>query len=108
MRQIHLGVDLSTKRLATAFGTSALIIFLALAGTWCYLLVYPIRSSFPPVPQAAVRYLLVQLHLGVENVLATWFASMLLLLVAIGAFLCFVVDRRYLESRWDRLLSGGW
>jgi hypothetical protein len=48
-----------------------------------------------------------QLHLGTENVLASWYSSSLLLLVSLGAFLCFVVDREFdeVDHPW---LSWGW
>lgn len=65
-----------------------------LAGTW---------ESAPPI-----KHVLLQLNLGAENVVAAWYSSMLLFLVAIASTACFVADRRGAGARRDRVLSYGW
>ena len=54
-------------------------------------------------------YILVQFHLTTEKVMASWYSSMLLLLTASAAFLCFLLDLRTIQrSAKFCLLKHGW
>ena len=55
-----------------------------------------------------LKFLLVQFHLARENVLASWYSSMLLLLVAVAAIVCFAVDHKQRLKGFARLLSYAW
>lgn len=68
--------------------------FRGLAGPW---------DAAPPV-----KDVLFHLNLGAENVIASWYASMLLLLVAVTSVVCFVVDRTQGGNRREQVLSYGW
>ncbi len=82
-------------------GCAAIHAFL-LAGTWLFSRYY----RDPSVDW--VRYGLVQLNLASENVLASWYGSILLLAIACVACACFLADRaRAAERRpqpWAPLL----
>ena len=53
-----------------------------------------------------IKYLLNQFHLGSENVLAAWYSSTLMLLTAVAAAACFVVDRQTVaRHKW---IGWGW
>ncbi|MFT2010243.1 hypothetical protein ACMA1I_16330 [Pontibacter sp. 13R65] len=47
-------------------------------------------------------------NLASENVLASWYSGMLLLLASVAALLCFSADYQYYVSWKDRMLSYGW
>lgn len=49
-----------------------------------------------------------QLNLADENVIASWFSSMLLLLVAVSAGCCYIADNQGLSKLKDRVLNTGW
>lgn len=68
--------------------------FWSLPGTW---------EEAPPI-----KHVLVQFNLAVENVLAVWYASMLLLLVAVASVLCFIADRNDPVAQRRRALHAGW
>ena len=54
-----------------------------------------------------IKYALVQFDLSRENVAASWYSAMLLLLVALAALTCCCLDYRVAAGR-TRLLSFGW
>lgn len=56
----------------------------------------------------AVKRLFAQLNLGSENVAASWYSSLLLLLVGLAAGHCFLADNQRLISTRDRILNLGW
>ena len=55
-----------------------------------------------------IGFLLRESNLAWENTLATWYSSMLLLMVSLLAILCFVVDRQTNIKGYNRFLSYGW
>jgi hypothetical protein len=55
-----------------------------------------------------IGYLTHQFNLTGENALVVWYASMLLLLVALAALACFLLDWRAADSRSERWKSVGW
>lgn len=55
-----------------------------------------------------IKYILVQFYLATENVLATWYSSMLLLSVGIIFFICYLIQRKSLTKRKDRNLAYGY
>ncbi|RZV49376.1 MAG: hypothetical protein EX270_12765 [Pseudomonadales bacterium] len=57
---------------------------------------------------SAIKYWLVQFDLARENALASWYSSLLLLLVACMSLVCFIVDRNEQKSRRGQILAFGW
>ena len=55
-----------------------------------------------------ISFLLREFNLAWENTLATWYSSMLLLIVALLAIICFVIDRQNRMNRYNNFLSYGW
>jgi hypothetical protein len=56
-----------------------------------------------------IGFLLRESNLAWENTLATWYSSMLLLIVALLAIICFVLDRQSSSmNRYNNFLSYGW
>ncbi|GGK56466.1 hypothetical protein ACD591_14830 [Rufibacter glacialis] len=56
----------------------------------------------------ALYYTLAQGNLAVENVFATWYSSILLLMVSCMCLVCFATDRIRLPQWRDQILSYGW
>lgn len=52
-----------------------------------------------------IKYLLVQFYLGTENVLATWYSSMLLFAVGIIFFICYLIQKKNLTKKKERNLA---
>jgi hypothetical protein len=78
-----------------------------LGGTWIFIDYYRnLPSGWDS--GSAVKYLIIQFNLATENVLATWYSSMLLLLISVMAVLCFVADRSFPRSDKFRYSNLGW
>ena len=77
-----------------------------LAGTWVFNAFYTRLPSWDA--GSDIKYILVQFYLPRENVIAVWYSSMLLLMIAVVALLCFVVDHKNLPGRRKRTLTYGW
>ncbi|WP_157530719.1 hypothetical protein [Hymenobacter norwichensis] len=60
------------------------------------------------LPSKITYLLLLQCSLSFENNIATWYSSMLLLVVAFVAIICFAVDYNHLDDWWGKILSYGW
>jgi hypothetical protein len=94
-------VQLSPRRIrSVAVLISALSLLLLLA---TYL-----GHTFAPDQPWRIRYLALQVDLGRENNAAAWYASMLLLTVALAMAACFVLDLRTAADRRGRVLALGW
>lgn len=65
-------------------------------------------DHYGPRGRMLIRHVLIQFHLGTENVIAAWYSSMLLLAVALAAGLVYALERRQPRAGVDRWLSGGW
>jgi hypothetical protein len=92
------------RLLLAIIGTNLLL----LAGTAVALKLYRSLDQLSPTAQVFTRYGFSQLNLAAENVLAAWYASMLLLAVAAAALLCYFTDRTQATTRSERRLSLGW
>ena len=78
------------------------------AGMVAFLYYWPQRDYFGPRGRAFVDHVLVQFHLGAENVVAAWYSSMLLLLVAVSCVMAYALDRRHAHGWFRRTLAMGW
>lgn len=84
---------------------------LFISGMMAFLYFWNHREHFGPRGRAFIDYGLVQFHLGVENVVAAWYSSMLLLLVAAACGVAFALDRRQKVAgtgRASHLVDYGW
>lgn len=106
--QLTVRLDRSAlRRLAMLLGFCN---FMFISGMMAFLHYWDRREHFGPRGRAFIDYVLVQFHLGVENVAAAWYSSMLLLLVAAACVVAFALDRRRVPgTRGARqLLDYGW
>jgi hypothetical protein len=78
------------------------------AGTALFIHYWARRDYYGPTGRLFIDRVLVQAHLGTENVVAAWYSSMLLLAVAAASALAFVVDRRVAHRASERIPSWGW
>jgi hypothetical protein len=78
------------------------------AGMTAFLYYWAHRDHYGPRGRAFIDRVLVQFHLGAENVVAAWYSSMLLLLVAVACMLAYALDRRHADSRFEQALARGW
>jgi len=78
------------------------------AGMTAFLYYWAHRDHFGPHGRAFINRVLVQFHLGAENVVAAWYSSMLLLLVGLACTLAYALDQRQGGSAFDRILARGW
>lgn len=98
---LTLELELSRRRQRRLLAALS-VINLILAGTTAtFIIAWARRDSYSPAVQQFLRHVLVQGHLATENVLAAWYSSMLLLVVAIGCVLACVADLRA-ERPWMR------
>ena len=78
-------------------------------GSWVFTTYYRYDLSGDWAAGSAAKYILVQFHLTRETVIASWYSSMLLLLAASAAFLCFLLDRVTIQqSAKFKFLKHGW
>ncbi len=92
---------LSARRFKIIIVTICLFNIFFLAGTWYYH-VAGNRAG------GVTGFLSLQLSLAFENVFAAWYSSMILLLVAVMCFLCFVADRKRFIGKAANYLNFGW
>lgn len=78
------------------------------AGTALFIHFWAVRESYGRRGRVLIDYVLLQFHLATENVVASWYSSMLLLTVALAAAVAFSLDRRHERSWIERLLGLGW
>ena len=78
------------------------------AGTAVFIHFWAVRDTYGPRGRAFIDYLLVQFHLATENVIASWYSSMLLLSVASAAVIAYALDRRQAQAGLERLVESGW
>lgn len=104
-RSLAVSLDLRPAVVRRAIAWLAIVAGVMLAGTWLFSASFR-RLTVPWNEAPPVMHALVHLHLGAENVIAAWFAAMLLLLVAMASATAFVVDAVTVPSR--RPLHAGW
>ncbi len=66
-------------------------------------------GDYRGVVQSLINYVIVQFNLCTENVISSWYSSMLLLSVAAGSAVAFAADRKAgTEAKPHRWLGFGW
>ena len=55
-----------------------------------------------------IKYILLEFCLARENVLATWYSSMVFFSVGIIFFICYLIKQKDLSKKYNNILSFGW
>lgn len=106
MNKTSVQIELTTRQLTILLGTLFLVNLLLLAGTWSATLYFN-EHGWGGNP-SLLKNALFQLNLALENILATWYSSMLLLTTAVMAGVCFLADRQEGAGRRQLFFSYGW
>jgi hypothetical protein len=102
MKNLSINIQVSSRQTYWALLIMISINFCLLIGTFlCNTLDWTKQTVF-------ISFLLRESNLAWENTLATWYSSMLLLMVALLAIICFVIDRQNKMNRYNNFLSYGW
>jgi hypothetical protein len=102
MKKLLINVQASSNQLRLALLVAISINFCFIIGTWlCNTINLASQTYF-------IGFLLRESNLAWENTLATWYSSMLLLVVALLAIICFIVDRQNNTNRNKNFLNYGW
>ena len=102
--RLTLGGDALRRLFLALLGLN---VFLAL-GTAVFIIAWAQREQYQPLELSFLRYVLVQVHLATENVLAAWYSSMLLLAVALAALIAYTLPRRADIPASPRWLREAW
>lgn len=102
------GLRLSYRGVGKLVALIAAVNVFFISGTGLALVALRSGEQLPVAWQGVSQYVLSQLNLGAENVLAAWYSSFLLLAVAMAAVVCFLIDRQRAGSEWSRTLAVGW
>jgi hypothetical protein len=102
MKNLPVNIHASSRQIYSTLLVMISINFCLLIGTLLCNTVDLNEHSF------FISFLLRESNLAWENTLATWYSSMLLLIVALLAVLCFVVDRQARDNRFGNFLNYGW
>lgn len=103
-RRLRIRLPLTRRHVGGLIAAIAGLNILVLLGAY-------IRSAYHLTWMAAdwkISYLVSQFNVAAENTFAVWYSSLLLLGVAFAAAVCFLLDRRHIETPVDRILSYGW
>lgn len=106
MNKNFVQIELTTRQLTILLGTLFLMNLLLLAGTWSATN-YFTEHGWGGNP-SLLKNALFQVDLALENVIATWYSSMLLLTTAVMAGVCFLADRQEGAGRRQLFFSYGW
>ncbi len=106
MNKTLVQIELTTRQLAILLTTLFLTNLLMLVGTWSATLYFN-EHGWSGNP-SLLKNVLFQLDLALENVVATWYSSMLLLTTAVMAAVCFLADRQDGAGRRQMFFSYGW
>jgi hypothetical protein len=96
MSMIHLDLSRPVRRRLAGLIVALNLIFIA--GMAAFLYYWPSREYFGPRGRWVIDHVLVQFHLGAENVVAAWYSSMLLLLVALACLAAYALDGKHLAA----------
>ena len=98
----YLDLSLLIRRFKPVLFVLAGINILLIIGTRLFLTYFRNLTDWESAPP--VKNVYTQVNLATENVIASWYSSMLLLLASLMAALCFGVDR----ASGRKKLAGGW
>lgn len=101
-------IQLVPHKIYTLLAVILLINLLLLGGTWLFHYHFYEVLGGNWEESSVLSLVLVEFSLANENVLATWYSSMLFLLVGLMSLLCFLVRKKVGEATGERYLSLGW
>jgi hypothetical protein len=101
-QQLRFNLHVPVSKINTILKWVAVLNILFLLGTWLHhsKLIMPNKNS--------VQLLLVQFNFAKENVIASWYSSMLFFTSGIMAALCFWADMQRTNNNQGRMLNVGW
>ena len=105
MRRVRIDFSLTPAQAGAAFVAFTIVNCIVLIGTWSFAFYYR-NPDFDWQSTFWTRYVLPQLNVAGQTILAAWYESMLLLLVGVVSLMCFLVDRLRRHDRYG--LSLGW
>jgi hypothetical protein len=91
---LQLKLDRKSLTHLTVVLTALNILFIT--GMAVFVSLWERRDSYGPSGRYLIERVLVQFHLGTENVVAAWYSSMLLLLVTLACLVAYVLDTQAL------------
>lgn len=100
--QLTVNINITLLQLKRALAVIFFLNIFILFGTWFH------KSGMLKNGNSGLRRLVAQFNLGTENVIAAWYSSMLLLLVAVAAFFCFLYDKGGNTKLTYRIINWGW
>jgi hypothetical protein len=100
--QQNLPINIPEKKINKVLLGIILLNILMLFGTWLH------HSKLLSSKIFSINALLVQFNFARENVAASWYSSMLLLVVGLMAAICFIADQQRFTQPKDRILNYGW
>ncbi|MCX6149110.1 MAG: hypothetical protein NTX22_01150 [Ignavibacteriales bacterium] len=106
--EIQLKIPFSNRLIKKIIISIIILNLIMMIGTYTFSVSF--RSLTVPWEHSSrfLRYFLVQFNLATENVIASWYSSMLLLSVSIISIICFWVDRQEQKPGRSQILSFGW
>ncbi len=101
-QQFTFGLNIPVSRIYTFFKLIIVINILFLIGTW----LHAEKVIFPN--SVTAQWWLVELNFAKENVVASWYSSMLMFCIGLSAALCFWADMLRTQNKMGRFLNYGW
>lgn len=106
--RLVIDIRISTAQARTTVGFFVVLNLIILTGMWRFLRYFQNNTiSYDESPDW-IRFGLVQFNLATENVFASWYSSVLLLMVSFACLLNFIADLQRFPGGRDRILSYGW
>lgn len=105
---IRLSFHLDRRGIRRFLAATLLLCGVFAAGMLVFIYYWERLHTYGSLGQLLIRYWLVHLHLGTENVVAVWFSSMLLLTVGLTAGVCWAVEQREGRRGIDAAAGIGW
>ena len=100
--QLTFSINIPVSKINTVLKWVVIASIFFLIGTWVH------HEQHLFVHRQTTQFLLMELNLALENVVAAWYSSMLLFLVAIMAVICYWADRQHISNSKSLILNYGW
>ncbi|MBL0357295.1 MAG: hypothetical protein IPP72_10610 [Chitinophagaceae bacterium] len=101
-QQLKFGLHIPVSKIHTALKWVVVINILFLFGTWLH------HSRIIMPEKKAMQILLSQFNFAKENVVASWYSSILFFISGITAATCFWADMQRTDNARGRILNFGW
>lgn len=101
-------IKLLPHHIKRILGVIILLNIIMLTGTWIFHIYYYDILEMNWWAGSNIKYLLLEFSLGNENVIATWYSSMLLFCVALMSLLCFLILKQNNSKGQSGIWNYGW